>query len=233
MKYLGQTLFLLVALCNSLLSADGMVVDKVYHPYVLPNEREFEWRIASHDLDVGHLLMHRLGYGVAISESVSIETYLIGERDGSGNFDLRSYEVEARWMMTEQGQYWADWGMLFELEKEKSADNWETTTALIMEKELGKSSLTLNLSAIYEWGEAIESEWESEFRAQYRYRWIPELQPAIEVYTGENYQGIGPAVVGNKRFDGQKQLKWEAGLIFEVGHNDKNHTFRLSLEYEF
>ena len=28
--------------------ADGIVVDKVYHPYVLPFERELEWRLLSH-----------------------------------------------------------------------------------------------------------------------------------------------------------------------------------------
>ena len=31
--------------------ADNFTVDKVYHPYVLPFEREFEWRLTSRQND--------------------------------------------------------------------------------------------------------------------------------------------------------------------------------------
>ncbi len=229
-RYLGA---LLLILFPSIASADGMVVDKVYHPYVLPNESEIEWRIASNKTDQGNLLVQRLGLGRALSPSLTLEAYLIGERDRTSNFELSAYELEVRWMMTEQGRYWADWGLLFEVERQRLDRNWEVTTGLLFEKEIGRTSLTMNAFAIYEWGETIESEWESEFRLQYRYRWRPQFQPAIEVYTGEDYQGIGPGFVGLQRFSGQRQLKWEAGFIAEIGHTGNDHTFRLALEYEY
>ena len=72
----------------------------------------------SRQLEEGNVLSQRFGYGYAIREDVSIEVYLIGERDEQQDFGLQAYEIEARWMLTEQGQYWADWGLLFELEKE-------------------------------------------------------------------------------------------------------------------
>ncbi len=43
-----------------------------------------------------------------------------------------------------------------------------------------------------------------EFSAQYRYRRLPQFQPAIELYSGEDYVGIGPAFMGIQRFNGPK-----------------------------
>ncbi len=215
--------------------ADGVVVDKVYSPYVLPQEREIEWRFMSRNSDTkGNQLGQRLGYGHSLNEFITLEVYLLGERDRQSNdFGLTGYEIETRLMLTEQGQYWADWGVLFEIEKEHQNDNWEISSGLLVEKEFGKTSLTINLFAIYEWGNTIENEWESEVRIKYRYRHTPQIQPAIELYVGEDFVGIGPAIQGIQRFLGQKQLKWEAAFISEISQNTKDHTVRFALEYEF
>ncbi len=213
--------------------ADNAVVDKVYHPYVMPNEQEFEWRFVSRELGDRNVLTQRVGYGYAVREDLSIEVYLIGERDNEDNFGLQAYEVEARWMLTEQGQYWADWGLLFELEKEHQKDNWEFSTALLFEKEIGRTSLTVNLFAEYEWGNSISNEFESEVRINYRYRWKSAFQPAIELYSGKGIFGIGPAIMGLYRYEKQKQLKWELGFITGLNGNDKNHSLRFALEWEF
>ncbi|MBH0033083.1 MULTISPECIES: hypothetical protein [Pseudoalteromonas] len=213
--------------------ADGIVVDKVYHPYVLPFEREFEWRLVSHQTDSGNILAQRLGGGGAINDTMALEGYLVGERDDNGDFGLEAYELELRWQLIEQGKLWADWGALFELEKKHNEDVYEATSGFVIEKEFGKTSLTLNAFLVYEWGQDIKNEWESEFRAQYRYRYRSAFQPSIEAYVGEDFIGIGPGFIGLQRFDGQKQLKWEAGFITEISQSEKNHSFRLALEFEF
>ncbi len=213
--------------------ADGIVVDKVYHPYVLPFEREFEWRLVSHQTDSGNILAQRLGGGGAINDTMALEGYIVGERDDNGDFGLEAYELELRWQLIEQGKLWADWGALFELEKKHNEDMYEATSGFVIEKEFGKTSLTMNAFLVYEWGQDIQNEWESEFRAQYRYRYRSAFQPSIEVYVGEDFVGIGPGFIGLQRFDGQKQLKWEAGFITEISQSEKNHSFRLALEFEF
>ncbi|MEZ7493262.1 hypothetical protein QO198_17070 [Pseudoalteromonas distincta] len=213
--------------------ADGIVVDKVYHPYVLPFEREFEWRLVSHQTDSGNILAQRLGGGGAINDTMALEGYIVGERDDNGDFGLEAYELELRWQLIEQGKLWADWGALFELEKKHNEDVYEATSGFVIEKEFGKTSLTMNAFLVYEWGQDIQNEWESEFRAQYRYRYRSAFQPSIEVYVGEDFVGIGPGFIGLQRFDGQKQLKWEAGFITEISQSEKNHSFRLALEFEF
>lgn len=214
-------------------NADNFTVDKVYHPYVLPFEREFEWRLTSRQNDNGNVLLQRISYGHALSERVVLEGYIVGNRDENDDFGMEGYELELRWMLTEQGKYWADWGTLFELEKQHNTDDWEVTAGILTEKEFGRFSLTTNIMLVYEWGETIESEFESEFRMKYRYRWIPEVQPAIEFYAAEDYIGVGPAFMGIRRFDGQRQLKWELGFIAGLNGDSKDHTLRMSLEYEF
>lgn len=224
---------LLLGSLTGLAKADDFEVDKVYHPYVLPNEREIEWRVTSRQNDNGNLLSHRIALGHALSERITTEFYIVAERDNQGDFGLQGYELETRWMLTEQGQYWADWGLLFELEKQHDRDNWEFSTGVLFEKELGRTSLTLNGFITAEWGKDTESEMSAQFRMQYRYRWIPQLQPAIEIYTGDDYTGVGPAFMGIQRFDGQRQLKWEFAFIAGLNGENKDHTLRMAMEFEF
>ncbi|WP_111977664.1 hypothetical protein [Algibacillus agarilyticus] len=214
--------------------ADGAVVDKVYHPYVLANEQELEWRLMSTKKHDRNVLAQRLGYGHALNERITLEGYIIAERDDQfSDFSWQAVELEVRWMLTEQGQYSADWGLLFELEKDRILNNWELTTGLLFEKEFGITSLTINAFVINEWGSTLKSEMEFESRVKYRYRWRPALQPAIEIYTGEDFIGIGPAGMGIIRFDKQKQLKWELGFITELSQATREHALRFAIEYEF
>jgi hypothetical protein len=215
------------------LLADSAFVGKVYHPYVLPLEKELEWRMGFNDQE-GHPddnnMSQRFAFGHSVSERVSMEFYLIGERSGKEPFALTGYELEARWMITDQGEYAVDWGALFEVEKTKGKDEWEVAAGLLAEKEFGKTSVTANFFVIYE---LDEKEKEAEFRLQYRYRWIPPVQPGLELFVGDDFIGIGPSFMGIQRFDGQKQLKWEAGFIFGLDDETANRSFRFGLEYEF
>jgi hypothetical protein len=172
-------LLLITVLFSVNVLADGVVVDKVYHPYVLPNEHEFEWRLLSRQQRInqenedddddnynynynynegsngntieGSKSAQSFAYGFSISEHVMLEAYIIGERaDDDGDFSLSAYELEVRWMLTEQGEYWADWGVLFEIEKSHQKDDWEFTSGLLVEKEFRQTSLTINAFLIYE-----------------------------------------------------------------------------------
>jgi len=178
-------------------------------------------------------MAQKLGYGFSIAERMALEFYVIADRVSPEDYKLSGYEVELRWMLTEQGEYGADWGLLFELERQNNLDNYEFTSGLLLEKEFGPTSLTLNALAVYEWGQTLESEVEAEFRLQYRYRWLPQVQPAIEFYAGENYKGAGPSMMGVHKFSGLEQLKWEFAVIFAIDASTVNNTLRFALEYEF
>lgn len=234
----------LVAVCAAVAGAsgtaalaDGSAIDKVYHPYVEQLEWELEWRAthARSDPDTGkdRLQTHRLGLGRAVSEYLFVEAYLIGERSATESFDLEAYEAELLWQLTEQGEYALDWGLLFELEKEHREDSWEAASVLLLEREFGRFSGTANFGVIYEWGEGIRDEWESSFALQLRHRSSPRLEPAVELYAGEDSLGAGPTFLGRERLGSMRALKWEAGVIFGLDGATPDYTLRAVLEYEF
>jgi len=226
---------------NITVLASNTAIDKVYHPYVLPNENEVEWRLLSQSTENKNTLAQRFGYGFSLSEHIMIEGYIVGNRDISDEYSLQAYELEMRWMITEQGQYWADFGALFSLEKQNNIDDWSAKAGLLFEKEFGGTSLAMNFFIVQEWGSDAKTETETDFRFQYRYRWLPQLQPAIEFYSGNDYLGIGPAFMGLQRFGIDKQLKWEVGFIFGLkggftnsfSGKHKDQALRIDIEYEF
>jgi hypothetical protein len=216
--------------------ADGFVVDKVYHPYVNPLEREIEFRsilVQDDDEAIDGSQLYRLAVARAFGERVRGEFYLIGANTPDSSLSLEAYELEIKWQLTEQGEYFADWGLLFELEAEREDDIQEFRTSGLVEKELGQWTGTLNLSAIYEWGDDISNEWESELAAQLRYRYARFFEPAVELYSGEAFKGLGPVAVGSVRFGEGRKLRWELGVIFAVDSESPDQVWRAMLEYEF
>jgi hypothetical protein len=208
--------------------ADNVAVDKVYHPYVQPLERELEWRMVAADGD----LLQRLGIGQSVNDRVFVEGYLIAAEEDD-TFRLEGYELETRLQLTEQGEYAIDWGLLFELEKAHQENVWEFASALLMEKQWGRWSGAANLWLEYEWGDDIKDEFETAVALQGRYRLSPVLEPAIEFYGGENTRALGPVAMGELRFGGGRKFHWETGVLFGLSNKTPDAVLRLLAEYEF
>jgi hypothetical protein len=238
----ARNLLILCSLLSPICIADGNTVDKIYHPYVDALEQEIEWRaIYQDDQPQGndqsnektHRQLHRLSYGRAFGERWFGEIYLTGENSDDTSFKLKAYELEAKWQLTEQGEYWADWGILFELEKEAHESIWEFSTGILIEKEWGRWSGTANFLLTHEWGSDIEDEVESSAAIQMRYRLSRLFEPAIEFYSGEDTKALGPVIMGTINTGTRQNLHWEAGLIFGLDQDSVNNTFRLLIEYEY
>jgi hypothetical protein len=232
LAYLG-----VLALSSAGALADGSTIDKVYQPYVEQQEWELEWRMTHENENPAsgeeRRQVHRLGLGHAFSEYLFAELYLIGDRSSDQSLDISAYELELLWQLSEQGEYFLDYGLLFELEKEDNEDVWEYSTALLLEKEFGRYSGTANVGLIYEWGDDIQDELESALTMQGRYRYSPRLEPAVELYIGENTLGLGPVLMGVERTAQMQAVRWEAGIIFGMDSDTADYTFRAVLEYEF
>lgn len=216
--------------------ADGAVIDKVYNPYVETLEREIEYRvIVQNDADnaLDGVQLHQLSYGAAWSDRWFSEFYLIGKRTNGNGLTVDAYELETKWQITEQGEYWADWGLLFELEAENNSDIWEYGTILLASKELGRWVATANIGLLYEWGSGIANEWETSLTFQGRYRLTRGFEPALEFYSGQDTLGMGPVAVGTWRVGGRKKIRWEFGVIFGLDSVTAAQTYRGMLEFEF
>ncbi|MFV8784002.1 hypothetical protein ACNKU7_16400 [Microbulbifer sp. SA54] len=232
---------ILLAVTTNAALADGVVVDRIYDPYVEAGETELEWRAtrlrdgASEEseeeaLDGVHL--HRLGIGYGFSERWFGEVYLIGEGSHEEDLSLAGVELEAKWQITEQGEYAADWGLLLEFERENDKDLSEVAVTLISSREWERWTGTANLEAIYEWGSG-EEELESALKLQGRYRWKAELEPALELYAGQDTFGLGPVLLGEIKLRPGHRMRWEVGAILGLTDESPDQSFRILLEYEF
>jgi hypothetical protein len=216
--------------------ADGIVIDKIYHPYVDALEKELEYRSIYQDRQPGLATpaqVHQLSLGTALGARMFTELYLVGAKSRDGNFSLDAWEAELKWQLTEQGEYAVDWGLLVEYEDEQNIAAQEFTVAVLAEKEWGNWSGTANLRLINEWGADIEAEFETALALQARYRYSRFFEPALEFYAGQNTKGLGPVVQGTFNTGVRKALHWEAGLIFGLDDESADQTWRFLLEYEF
>ncbi len=221
--------------------SDGSFIDKVYHPYVQAHEKEIEWRWNiqkdNGNSDEARLRdnaqKHRLAYGQSFNDRWFGEIYLVGEKNREQEFRLTAVEIEALWQITEQGEYDEDWGMLFEIEHERDTDVSEVSSALIIEREWRKWVATANLYLIYEWGSNIDNEFETAMALQGRYRYSKSIEPAIEFYSSDSSEGIGPVLLGSFKLSGRKKIHWESGVIFGLDNDTADQIIKFRLEFEF
>jgi hypothetical protein len=216
--------------------ADGLVVDKVYHPYVDALEREFEYRLllpAKQDDFTVPAQLHRVSIGTALGSAVFTELNLIGEKERGGGFAIEAWELETKWQLTEQGEYAADFGLLFEYEMERHGRGQEAVLGLLTEKEWGLWSGAANLKLINEWGGTKGSEYETAFNVQLRRRGAPLFEPGVEFYAGQGTRAAGPVLQGTVITGVRRSLHWEAGIMFALDKASSPSTWRFLFEYEF
>lgn len=207
---------------------------RVYHPYVEQNERELEYGAVWRDLGNENIMLQRAGLGYAWAEHWFGEIYLLTESITHEGEQIRGYEAEIKWQFTEQGEYWVDWGLLFEAGSAREINRREFALGLLMEREITPSWIgTLNLFAEYEFGNDIKDEFETALRAQFRYRYSPAIEPALEVYLDDQDWAMGPALTGVQKLSGKKQLRWELGYLFGLDQDTPENNIRLGIEFEF
>lgn len=226
--------FLVFVLGSVRAFADGIVVDKIYAPYVQPLETELEFRaILQNDDALGDLRKYSLGVGRSVSDNVWAELYLIGTEVPGHAISLDAYEAEIKWQLSEQGEFAFDWGLLFELEREVQRNSWELESSLIVSREWRRWTGTTNLKLIYEWGSGLKNEFETAANTQFKYRLSEKFEPAIELYIGQNNRSIGPAITGLWRTGASNKLRWLAGAYAGLGSQSPDFSAMVTFEFEF
>ena len=226
-----------IALCLVILpvaTAAGAATTSLYHPYVNEREREIEYEASWRGVGDDVLSLQRASFGYSWTDRLATEIYLISETPGAGGRRERTYEFEARWQLTEQGEYASDWGLLFEVEAGNGTDRNEAAFGLLWEKELGRAWVaTANAMLEYEFGGDVGDEFETAFRGQLRYRHRPALEPALELHLDDRDYAAGPALQGIWRSSPGKQVRWGVGVFFGIGHDTPATSVRTNLEVEF
>jgi FTR1 family protein len=164
------------------------------------------------------------------------------ERAPGESLEATEIASENIFQLTEQGQYWADFGVLAEFVyslEDGGANALEV--ALLGQKDFGRNEVRLNF--VFEQPLESGADLEMEYRWQYRYRLSERFEPGIEMYGGagewgevgsfdDHEQQLGPAAYGKFRTaDGA--IKYELGLLFGLTEQTPDTTVRFLLEYEF
>ncbi len=207
----------------------------VYSPRVEQGEWELEYKAFTvvdrkHDDDGFWNHQVSLGYGV----NSFWWTELVGEyekaRHEPGGWE--AFEWENRFQFAEPGKYWLDMGAIVELEKKRRGNGKEVKVGLLFEKDIDDATVTVNWLAGREYGDDASSKWEQIYRAQLRWRYLPALQPLLELQADEHAMNAGPGVTGKARIGGQKIEYTAAWLLRTSGDTPKN-LLRFDLELEF
>lgn len=225
-----KTLLASIATAALLPAVANAGVDKVYSPNVELGEVELELR-GIHGLE-GDTSEIKFGGGYGVTDNWFIEGYLIGEKE-DGDFEVEEAEIESKFQLSEQGEYWADFGMLVELEKKFDADLWEVKAGPIVQKSFGRFVATANV--LFEkqlGGDKTESEVETLGSFQLKYRMNPEFEPGVEYYVDEHTQAFGPVIFGEKRLKDSK-IGWELGVLAGLNDTTDDTIVRWQLEWEF
>jgi hypothetical protein len=237
----GISILLALVFTNSFA---GNTVEKIYDPYVqqLENELEYELVIQNDNrTKFDQQRRHKFSYGQAINDRWLLEFGVSGTNSSTNsgtnsseqNFDITAYEFEAKYQLSEQGEFNNDWGLLFEIERETDTDIWEFGSTLIVLHDWKKWTGTANITLAYETGPTIDDELETELATQLRYRHKASFEPGIEYFKSQSTNALGPSFSGQFKFGGGKNLFWSTAALFSFDSSKPDNMVRFNIEYEF
>ena len=217
----------------------------VYSPLVEYGETAIEIRghydfDPSPELDGGQA--YKIEYEWTPMERWLTEVLVEYEREPGENLEATEIASENVFQLTEQGRYWADFGLLaeFAYSLERGGAN-AFEFALLGQKDWGRNEFRLNL--VFEQELEDDADLEMEYRWQYRYRMDERFEPGIEMYGGagewgdlgdfnEHEQQLGPGLYGKFRTD-DGAVRYEVALLFGLTGETPAETVRFMIEYEF
>jgi high-affinity iron transporter len=222
---------------------------KVYSPNVVQGEGEVEYRgyrdfDNNKEIDGGET--HLFGIGYAFTDWYSTEVYgeWAKEPDESQR-KFSAWEWENRFQLGESGQFFADFGLLFEIEKADGKELYELKLAPIIEKQFGNFVATANLWFERQVGSAREStDVTFAYGARVRYLLSPYFEPAVEFFGepgpigkwpgySQQQHWIGPAVYGAVPTLPRQKLKYSFAVLFGTTTESSDVRAVARLEYEF
>lgn len=164
------------------------------------------------------------------------------EREPGDDLEMTEIAWENVFQFTEQGRYWADFGLLAEYAHSLEDGGHDALElGLLAQKDVDRHEVRMNL--VFERELTGGAETEMEYAWQYRYRLGERFEPGLEMHGGlgdwdhmgafdDHEQQLGPACFGKLR-TGASAWKYEAALLFGLNEHTPDATLRFLLEYEF
>ena len=221
---------------------EAVAAKNVYSPIVEPGEAEMEYaeNIKRESRSTDREVKLEIGYGMTEHWFTSVYS----EFEGEDSLQFHAVAWENVLQLTEQGQYWADWGLYLEYEQSQRAqatNKWEAKA--LVEKSLRGFTHTANFILEQHVGDRADSALELAYawRSAWRYhRW---LQPAVEIYgelgktskvafNNHHSHFAGPVISGKVRLTKFSKLGYKAGYLFGLTPESDHGIVTLMLEWE-
>lgn len=219
---------------------------QVYSPRVVKGESEFEARAYDSwgtNPSSGAEQALRIAVGHSFTSWWSTELYAGAEKEYGESLKLEEFEWENRFQLTPQGRYWADVGLISEIEIPRFGhDPYEVKFGPSFEKDFDRYTALLDVLATHEYGSNAAGGVGLEYRARLEYRWRPRISPLVEAYgqpaaTIGNYgrprNAVGPGLTGRFRLGAGRSLRYGVVALFGTSHDTADATLVARLEYEF
>jgi high-affinity iron transporter len=145
---------------------------------------------------------------------------------------------------TEQGEYWADFGLFTELEfPDEAEDANKIEIGPMIQKEIGRTVSNLNIIFVRDYGKHAEHD--TEFEYEYQTKWLgnKKLEFGLQAFGefgevedthsfGDQEHKIGPALFGEIAAGGHHKIKYNSALLIGLTDNTPDETLRFTVEYE-
>lgn len=217
-------------------AASAQAINKVFSPVVEWGETELELRgFFTQDADPARdgLQVNKFDIAHGVTQWWFTELEFVFVKLPGESQELEAIASENVFQLSEQGEYFADFGLFFEYEREVDAKVHEIVLGPIIQKQFGPWLGTANFFFERQFGrEATERKIEMKAAGQFKYRLNEGFEPGFEYYGYEEDQNFGPAAFGTVKFDRSK-LKWQAAWLFGLTDTAADHSIRWMLEYEF
>jgi hypothetical protein len=218
--------------------------DYVHVPTVEYGEREIELRLGSASpTDGTRQSGAALAFGYGVTPWWATEIAAKWHRSEATNFD--EFEWENRFQLTEPGQYFADFGLLVEIERPRDhADGYELRIGPLMQKDFGRVQANFNVLVERHFHATEPEHTKLGYEWQLRYRHRPALDFGAQGFGGvgtwndwsalrEQQHIAGPAIFGKFNLGGRQALQYDAAVLFRLTDAAPATTVRAQLEYEF
>ncbi|HSU42855.1 MAG TPA: hypothetical protein VLN42_01425 [Casimicrobiaceae bacterium] len=218
--------------------------DYVHVPAVEYGEREIELRFGTASATDEHRQSAAsLAFGYGVTPWWFTEVYGKWHRSGATSFD--AFEWENRFQLTEPGQYFADFGLLVEIERPRDhAEGYELRLGPLMQKDVGPVQANVNVLIERHYRATEPEVTELGYQWQLRYRFRPAFDFGAQGFgevgawndwapAREQEHIAGPAIFGKLSLGGRQALQYNAAVLFKLSHAAPATTVRAQLEYEF
>ncbi len=174
-------------------------------------------------------------YGV--TDFMAVEAAIEFEDKAGNDLETKKAEIEAKFQLTETGEYFVDTGLKVGYEYSLSAGTDSVGAKLLFGKKLQEWEHLANLGISREVGENSSDNEAYEVAWKTKYRYSSNFEPGFEYYgdfgdTTTNYDGqshrIGPTAYGDIG-----PIGYDAGILVGISDAAPDATLKLNLEYEF